>query len=95
MSQVKKLATGGTASLGSFRMNGRELDGQLAIDRLAAVYRDLPQNERGMFSVAQRAILDGNTAEYDPTNNTIKVLDKDGNNITFDYTDTKARTTNS
>ena len=96
MSQVKKLQAGGSnPPTGKFRMNGRELTGQTAIDRLAAVYGGLPLDEREMFTVAQKAVLDGNTAEYDPTNNTIRVVDKAGNTITDRYTSTKASTTNS
>ena len=95
MSQVKKLQAGGTTPTGKFRMNGRELSGQTAIDRLSAVYSQLPLDEREMFTVAQNAVLQGNIAEYDPTNNTIRVTDKDGNVITNTYTDTTARTTDS
>ena len=85
MSQVRKLQTGG-----KFRMNGRELSGQTAIDRLAAVYSGLPLEEREMFTVAQNAVKNGDTAEYDPTNNTITVTDSEGNNVTSKYTDTTA-----
>lgn len=85
MSQVRKLQTGG-----KFRMNGRELSGQTAIDRLSAVYNGLPLEEREMFTVAQNAVKNGDTAEYDPTNNTITVTDSEGNNVTSKYTDTTA-----
>lgn len=71
-------------------MNGRELSGQTAIDRLAAVYSGLPLEEREMFTVAQNAVKNGDTAEYDPTNNTITVTDSEGNNVTSKYTDTTA-----
>jgi len=95
MSQVKKLQTGGNTPTGKFRMNGREISGQTAIDRLSAVYSGLPLDEREMFTVAQKAIQDGNTAEYDPTNNTIRVFGSTGNDITRSYTNTKASTEDS
>lgn len=96
MSQVKKLQSGGTTPpKGKFRMNGRELDGQTAIDRMSSLYGQMPLDEREMFTVAQRAILDGNIAEYDPTDNTIRVYDKNGNSLLNSYTDTKATTKDS
>lgn len=91
MSQVKKLQSGGnTPPKGKFRMNGRELDGQTALDRMSALYGQMPLDEREMFTVAQRAILDGNIAEYDPTDNTIRVYDQNGNSLVKNYTDSTA-----
>lgn len=90
MSQVKKLQTGG-----KFRMNGREISGQTAIDRLAAVYSGLPLNEREMFTVAQSAIQNGDIAEYNPTNNTIRVTNVNGDDVTSNYTNTRASVNNS
>lgn len=90
MSQVKKLQQGG-----SFKMNGRTIYGQTAIDRLANVYKSLPLDEREMFTVAQQAIQNGDTVEYNPTNNTILVTNADGKDVTSTYTSTKANVNNS
>lgn len=76
-------------------MNGRTIYGQTAIDRLANVYKSLPQDEREMFTVAQQAIQNGDTVEYNPTNNTIVVTNADGNDVTSTYTSTKANVNNS
>ena len=88
MSQVKKFQVGG-----KFRMNGREISGQRALDNLAAAYAGSDPSERGMWNVAQRAIQDGYTAQYNNGDNSIQVFDVDGNDVTSKYTDTKASTT--
>ena len=88
MSQVKKFQVGG-----KFRMNGREISGQRALDNLAAAYAGSDPSERGMWNVAQRAIQDGYTAQYNNGDNSIQVFDLDGNDVTSKYTDTKASTT--
>lgn len=89
MSQAKK--TQKMQVGGRFRMNGRELEGQLALDRLASAYASSGARERGMWDVAQRAIQDGHVAQYN-ANNSIQVFDADGNDITRKYTNTKAGT---
>ena len=43
MSQVKKFQAGG-----KFRMNGRELSGQKALDNLATAFAGSDPSERGM-----------------------------------------------
>lgn len=98
MSQVRKYREAGTLpaqpatkKVGKFTMNGRSIEGQLALDRLLTQASAQPGDERGMYSVAQKAIQDGNEAIYDPTNNTIQVLDSEGNNITNDYLDDKIK----
>lgn len=88
MSQVKKFQVGG-----KFRMNGREISGQRALDNLAAAYAGSDPSERGMWNVAQRAIQDGYTAQYNNGDNSIQVFDTYGNDVTNKYTDTKASTT--
>ena len=62
-------------SLGSFSMNGRTIQGQLALDRLFDKYKDVDLSERGMYDVANKAILEGQKVIYNPANNTIQVLD--------------------
>lgn len=77
-------------SLGSFSMNGRTIQGQLALDRLFDKYKDVDLSERGMYDVANKAILEGQKVIYNPANNTIQVLDESGNDITGNYTKIKA-----
>lgn len=77
-------------SLGSFSMNGRTIQGQLALDRLFDKYKDVDLSERGMYDVANKAILEGQKVIYNPSNNTIQVLDESGNDITGNYTKIKA-----
>ncbi len=48
-----------------------------------------------MFTVAQQAIQNGDTVEYNPTNNTILVTNADGKDVTSTYTSTKANVNNS
>lgn len=88
MSQVKKFQVGG-----KFRMNGWEISGQRALDNLAVAYAGSDPSERGMWNVAQRAIQDGYTAQYNNGDNSIQIFDTDGNDVTSKYTDTKASTT--
>lgn len=78
------------SSLGSFSMNGRTIQGQLALDRLFDKYKDVDLSERGMYDVANKAILEGQKVIYNPANNTIQVLDESGNDITGNYTKIKA-----
>ena len=77
-------------SLGSFSMNGRTIQGQLALDRLFDKYKDVDLSEKGMYDVANKAILEGQKVIYNPANNTIQVLDESGNDITGNYTKIKA-----
>lgn len=76
--------------LGSFSMNGRTIQGQLALDRLFDKYKNVDLSERGMYDVANKAILEGKKVVYNPANNTIQVLDESGNDITGNYTKIKA-----
>ena len=90
MSQVKKFQAGG-----KFRMNGRELSGQKALDNLAAAFAGSDPSERGMWNIAQKAIQDGNTAQYNTSDNSIQVFDDKGNDITGTYYQGKASTSDS
>lgn len=94
MSQVKKLQPGGTTPNGKFRLNGREITGQFALDSLQAESNKIPIDERESFDAAMRAISDGNTVEYF-NNNTIKITDKNGNDISRNYIKSKGNESDS
>lgn len=82
--------------LGNFSRDGRTIHGQNALDRLLNVYKDKDISEKGMFNVADKAIRDGYNVTYNTGDNTIKVTDISGNDITDDYMDgIKAKTTDS
>lgn len=82
--------------LGNFSMNGKTIHGQNALDRLFSVYKDRDVSERGMFNVADKAIRDGYNVTYNAGDNTIQVVDSNGNDITNNYMDgIKAKTTDS
>lgn len=82
--------------LGNFSRDGRTIHGQNALDRLLNAYKDKDISEKGMFNVADKAIRDGYNVTYNTGDNTIKVTDISGNDITDDYMDgIKAKTTDS
>jgi len=82
--------------LGNFSMNGKTIHGQNALDRLFSVYKDRDISERGMFNVADKAIRDGYNVTYNAGDNTIQIVDSNGNDITNNYMDgIKAKTTDS
>lgn len=108
MSQVKKtipkFQSGGSnqenttpqeKAYGKYKMNGRELDGKLAILRLSAIAQSVPLRQRESFSVAKRALEEGHNVEYDPDKNVIIVRNAAGQELTRNYTNTKANYNNS
>jgi len=86
MALVKKYQNAaGPLPEGKFTMNGKHLLGQQALERIAAAYELDKNGPKDMYSIATRAIKDGNEAIYDPTENTIQILDSTGKDITSNY----------
>lgn len=93
MPQVKKLQSGGDTPpsiTGKFRIQGRELVGQAALDEVARLSGFADAEDREAYSVASRAIQDGRIVEYDPYKNQVYVWDEGNNNIFTDYSDVDA-----
>lgn len=80
MAQVKKLQTGGR-----FVSNGKELSGQLALDRILDAANRQPADERAFFEAAARAVEDGMTAKYDPFDYSLVIEDAAGNDVSSRY----------
>lgn len=73
MAQVKKFQVGG-----SFKMNGRELSGQEALDKLTPL---LGATTGGIST----AIQQGKIVDYNPADNTIFITDESGEDLTLKY----------
>lgn len=88
MALVKKYQNAaGPLPEGKFTMNGKHLLGQQALERITAAYKLDKNGPKDMYNIATRAIKDGNEAVYDPTENTIQILDNTGKDITTNYVD--------
>lgn len=91
MSQVRKYQSGGNTpaqeppkpKVGRFTMNGRSLEGQKAVDKILAAYRN--SSDTAMGNMAVKAIQDGNEAKYNSLDNSIQIVDNEGNDITSKY----------
>jgi hypothetical protein len=73
MAQVKKFQVGG-----SFKMNGREISGQEALDKLTPL---LGATTGGIST----AIQQGKIVDYNPADNTIFITDGSGKDLTLKY----------
>lgn len=88
MALVKKYQNAaGPLPEGKFTMNGKSLIGNMALERLAAAYKNKNDAPKDMYSIANQAIKDRNEVVYDPINNTIQIKNNLGEDITSNYID--------
>lgn len=86
MAQIKKLQKGSLfPGNGTFTMGTKTLEGGIAEERILEAAKNQDPSERRFFSAAASAVRDGMDVVYDPIKYTMRVFDKDGNDVSGNY----------